>query len=212
MHLRKHNDNARIRPMPITKLIQSLGTQASAKKQRAAAIARYYKNPNRCLQCDSVIEVKDGTKVTKARAKKFCDSSCAGSYNNKMFRKRHMTNHCACGALVPSGRKYYSEICRKAVHQLRPKFQTKANTSLYVISWRQRAKLRAIKYKGGRCQICGYDKCVRALTFHHLDPSHKDFTIGGISKSWNTIQSELNKCVLLCANCHAEVHAGLLVL
>lgn len=116
--------------MPITKLIQSLGTQASAKKQRAAAIALYYKNPNRCLQCGSVIEVKDGMKVTKARDKKFCDSSCAGSYNNKMFRKRHMTNHCACGALVPSGRKYCSEICRKAVHQLRPKSQTKANASL----------------------------------------------------------------------------------
>jgi hypothetical protein len=53
---------------------------------------------------------------------------------------------------------------------------------------------------------------VRALIFHHLDPSHKDFTIGGKSKSWNKIQSELDKCVLLCANCHAEVHAGLLVL
>jgi hypothetical protein len=198
--------------MPITKLIQSLGTQASAKKQRAAAIARYYKNPNRCLQCGSVIEVKDGTKVTKARAKKFCDSSCAGSYNNKMFRKRHMTNHCVCGALVPSNRRYCSEICRKAAHQLRPKAKTKANTSQHVVSWRQKLKLRAIKYKGGCCQICGYDKCVRALSFHHLDASSKDFSIGGKSKSWNTIQSELDKCVLVCANCHAEVHAGLLVL
>jgi hypothetical protein len=198
--------------MPITKLIQSLGTEASAKKQRATAIAQYYENPNRCLKCGSVIEVKDGMKVTKVRAKKFCDSSCAGSYNNQMFHKRHMTNHCACGALVPSGRKYCSEICRKAVQQLRPKAIPKTSPSLYVISWRQRAKLRAIKYKGGRCQICGYDKCVRALIFHHLDPSHKDFTIGGKSKSWNKIQSELDKCVFLCANCHAEVHAGLLML
>jgi hypothetical protein len=68
------------------------------------------------------------------------------------------------------------------------------------------------KYKGGCCQICGYDKCVRALSFHHLDAFHKDFNIGGKSKSWNTIQSELDKCILLCANCHAEVHAGLLIL
>lgn len=198
--------------MALTKLIQSLGAQASAKKQRTAAIARYYENPNRCLQCGSVIEVKDGMKVAEARSKKFCDRSCAGSYNNKMVRKRRMTNHCVCGALIPSGRKHCSEICRKAVHQLRPKAKTKADTSLYVISWRQRAKLRAIKYKGGCCQICGYDKCVRALSFHHLDASHKDFTISGITKSWNAIQSELDKCVLLCANCHAEAHAGLLVL
>jgi hypothetical protein len=198
--------------MPITKLIQSLGTQASAKKQRAAAIARYYENPNRCLQCSSLIEVKDGMKVAEARSKKFCDRSCAGSYNNKLFRKRHMTNHCACGTPVPSNRKYCSEICRKAVLQLRPKAKTKANTSQHVVSWRQRTKLRALKYKGGCCQICGYDKCARALSFHHLDASHKDFSIGGKSKSWNTIQSELDKCVLLCANCHAEVHAGLLVM
>jgi len=198
--------------MAITKLIQSFGAQASAKKQRAAAIARYYENPNRCLQCGSVIGVKDGMKVPDARSKKFCDRSCAGSYNNKMVRKRHMTNHCVCGELVPSGRKYCSEICRKAAHQLRPKVKTKANNSLHVISWRQRTKLRAIKYKGGCCQICSYDKCVRALSFHHFDASHKDFTIGGISKSWNAIQSELDKCILLCANCHAEVHTGLIVL
>jgi hypothetical protein len=151
-------------------------------------------------------------KVAEARSKKFCDRSCAGSYNNKLFRKRHMTNHCVCGAPVPSNRKYCSEICWKAVLQLRLKAKTKANTSQHVVSWRQRTKLRALRYKGGCCQICGYDKCVRALSFHHLDASHKDFGIGGKSKSWNTIQSELDKCILLCANCHAEVHAGSLVL
>jgi hypothetical protein len=200
--------------MALTKLIQSLGGRANGMKQRAAAIARYNKNPNHCLQCGSVIEVRDSMKVAEARSKKFCNRSCAGSYNNKLIRKRYLTNHCLCGTLVPSGRKYCSEICRKAAHQLRTKNQSKpkANSSQYVISWRQKAKIRAIKYKGGSCQICGYNKCVRALSFHHLDRSHKDFGIGGISRSWNAILLELDKCILLCANCHAEVHSGLLIL
>ncbi len=80
----------------------------------------------------------------------------------------------------------------------------------YVVSWRQRTKLRAIAYKGGSCQICGYDKSVRALQFHHLIPGEKDFNISRASKSWQSIKKELEKCLLLCSNCHAEVHEGII--
>lgn len=79
-----------------------------------------------------------------------------------------------------------------------------------VVAWRQRTKLKAIEYKGGCCQTCGYRKCVWALSFHHVDPSQKDFGIGGRNlKSWARIQVELDKCVLICSNCHAEVHDAL---
>ena len=61
--------------------------------------------------------------------------------------------------------------------------------------------------KGGECFLCGYDKCVAALEFHHTDPSQKDFEI---SKRWSMtderIKAEIDKCVLICSNCHAEVH------
>ena len=59
--------------------------------------------------------------------------------------------------------------------------------------------------------MCGYDRCVEALEFHHLDSSRKDFGISGqgYTRSWRRIREELDKCVLLCANCHREVHAGL---
>lgn len=68
-------------------------------------------------------------------------------------------------------------------------------------------KIRAIEYKGGKCQRCGYSKCSRALGFHHRDPQQKEFSIGSRgNKSWETIRAELDKCDLLCANCHAEVH------
>lgn len=69
-------------------------------------------------------------------------------------------------------------------------------------------KERAIAYLGGQCRICGYNRCSSAFDFHHLDPSQKDFSIS-TRASWNAIVVELKKCVLLCSNCHREVHAGL---
>lgn len=74
---------------------------------------------------------------------------------------------------------------------------------------RYKIKEKAVTYLGGKCQICGYAKCVGALTFHHRNPGQKDFQIGGNhSRSWRSIQTELDKCDLLCANCHAEHHYG----
>lgn len=76
--------------------------------------------------------------------------------------------------------------------------------------FRKSQKIKAVEYKGGKCFLCGYSKCIEALHFHHLDPTQKDF---GISKTgqtyvWEKLKQELDKCVCLCANCHAEVHAN----
>jgi len=79
--------------------------------------------------------------------------------------------------------------------------------------WRYRTKLRMVEAFGSKCGICGYSKCIKALEFHHLDPSKKDFSPGAgraSSKSWEKICIELRKCVMLCANCHREVHANIL--
>lgn len=77
---------------------------------------------------------------------------------------------------------------------------------------RDKVKLMAVEYKGGKCECCGYDKYAGALEFHHLDPTKKDFGIGnkGYTRSWEKIKEELDKCIMVCANCHREVHAGLI--
>jgi len=69
----------------------------------------------------------------------------------------------------------------------------------------------AIEYKGNKCQICGYDRCAEAMEFHHLDSSEKDFGVShkGYTRGWLKVKEEIDKCVMLCANCHREVHAGL---
>jgi hypothetical protein len=72
---------------------------------------------------------------------------------------------------------------------------------------RRKLKVMAVEYMGGKCVMCGYNKCVNALHFHHLDPSKKEFTISsGNTIKFETIKTELEKCILICANCHAETH------
>lgn len=73
---------------------------------------------------------------------------------------------------------------------------------------RRELKLQALEYKGGSCANCGYNKCPAAMVFHHPDPSEKDFGIsgGGNIKSFEKMKPELDKCILLCGNCHSEVH------
>jgi len=71
-------------------------------------------------------------------------------------------------------------------------------------------KEQAVEYKGGKCEICGYDKCIDALEFHHLNPTQKDFGISnkGYTRSWDNVKKELDKCILVCSNCHKEIHAN----
>ncbi len=75
---------------------------------------------------------------------------------------------------------------------------------------RKKVKVMAVELKGGKCEICGYDKCMAAMVFHHKDPCKKEFGLSmqGLTRSWESTKRELGKCVLLCSNCHREVHVG----
>ena len=74
---------------------------------------------------------------------------------------------------------------------------------------RRLLKEQAVSYKGGKCRICGYNRTIAAMEFHHPDALEKDFTIAARMVSWTAIVRELDKCILLCANCHREVHDGM---
>lgn len=81
----------------------------------------------------------------------------------------------------------------------------------------RRVKEGMIKLKeaaGGKCSVCGYDRSLYALDFHHLDPAKKERQVCHqlISKSFKKAEEESKNCVLLCANCHRELHEGLITL
>lgn len=76
---------------------------------------------------------------------------------------------------------------------------------------RKKLKEMAIAYKGGKCCLCGYNKCKSAMDFHHIDDNNKKFglSVRGLTRSWDKTKTELDKCILVCANCHREIHEGI---
>jgi hypothetical protein len=67
-----------------------------------------------------------------------------------------------------------------------------------------------VDYKGGACVLCGYSKCLRAMDFHHLDPSSKRFNIASShNRRWEVLRLELDKCMLICSTCHFELRRTL---
>ena len=73
----------------------------------------------------------------------------------------------------------------------------------------RRYKVELVIYKGGKCEICGYNKCMAGLTFHHINPEGKDPN-WKLMRSWSParVKKEIDKCQLLCRNCHSEIHYG----
>jgi transposase-like protein len=80
-----------------------------------------------------------------------------------------------------------------------------------VVAWRRKVKRILVEEAGGACILCGYAECHAALQFHHVDPTQKSFALSrqGVTRSLAKAREEAAKCVLLCANCHAKVEAGL---
>jgi hypothetical protein len=75
---------------------------------------------------------------------------------------------------------------------------------------RRKLKAMVVEYRGGKCVLCGYKKCISALDLHHIDESQKKFglSVRGVTRAWEKVKAEADKCVLVCANCHREIHAG----
>jgi len=107
---------------------------------------------------------------------------------------------------------YSYHILKRVIKLIeRPKkeiLERKKDVVRNVMNWRKNVKLKLIEYKGGKCEVdtCKYNKSVWSMGFHHQDPKEKDFNISGKSYSFERLKKEVDKCVLLCGNCHGEVH------
>lgn len=91
-------------------------------------------------------------------------------------------------------------------------YRCKKCRSAAVAKRRRTVKNTLVKEKGGCCRNCGYDRCIDALEFHHLNRDEKSFGIShkGVTIGIDKARAEADKCILLCANCHREVEAGII--
>ncbi|AEW47723.1 putative HNH endonuclease 2 [Bacillus phage BCU4] len=139
-------------------------------------------------------------------------NKCHNDFPNRVYvdgKNRNLQNRKFCLDCSPFGTHNTRNILisdkeKEANVALRKKKQTEYTS-------RRRAEViqKAIEYKGGKCSICGYDRCRWALEFHHINPEDKEFGISdGNTRSWDKVKVELDKCILLCANCHREVESG----
>lgn len=112
---------------------------------------------------------------------------------------REMESRCkrhGSTAFVREGRGYYR--CKRCRNER-------------VSERRRTIKRKLVEEAGGKCLICGYNRCQQGLEFHHLDPAAKEFhlALNGVTRSLEKSRAEARKCVLLCSNCHGEVEAGI---
>ena len=100
------------------------------------------------------------------------------------------------------------DTCGRKYEYVRNKGGTKDKCNSCRTNLRRfRLKTKMISYLGGSCKNCGYSNCNGALNFHHRDPAQKSFALSGAHcRKWSDIKAELDKCDLLCANCHQEHH------
>lgn len=79
---------------------------------------------------------------------------------------------------------------------------------------RKKIKAMVVEYKGGKCILCGYKRSVEVFDLHHVRSTSKEFGLSsdGLTRSWKRTKAEADKCVLVCANCHRELHAGIVQL
>lgn len=117
---------------------------------------------------------------------------------------------CCDKILVGKQNKYCSKKCKNLVYQRKTRKEYKEQTGISLQSRKGiKIKLKFIIKFGGCCSICGYNKNISALEFHHINSNDKKFNVDArtfSNNNINVIENELIKCKLVCSNCHQEIH------
>lgn len=151
-----------------------------------------------CLKCGDIIPIRVliDNKIRILNKRKYC-LSCSpfGMHNTrKIVVGCKDPKHCkVCDKPLPSRRRNICNAC-------------------HVAKYRQNIKRKLVEYKGGKCIVCGYNEYIGSLTFHHREPTKKEFQIGGQSRSFEKLKNEVDKCELVCHNCHGEIHGGIITI
>lgn len=192
-----------------------------------ASCAAIYNNKNRKLSLDSKTKISNSLskdfdinqlKILLEDKKSVSHISKVMNISETTIRKKIKDNNLeiykkpiTCKKVVE--RHFYSELSHCPEHNIEfkigktgKKYCKDCNNNA-VTKVRMNRKIECVLYKGGKCERCGYNKCLSALEFHHIDPNEKDFSISTSDRtSFDFLKPELDKCMLLCSNCHREIH------
>lgn len=155
-----------------------------------------------CKKCSTEFSssVRIDGKIRNLCNRKYCfDCSPFGKHNT---RKIHSSEY---------GKTLICDRCKKSYVKMRH-YRKSFCRSCSVTVHRIKLKESLVMRFGGKCILCGYDKCIGALEFHHLDPSAKERGISGSTVSAKKLTAEADKCMLVCNRCHREVHCGVILL
>lgn len=98
---------------------------------------------------------------------------------------------------------------RKPPHITAKQFKKRRADAL--IGQNRKMKQKLVDYKGGKCEVCNYSRCLSSIDFHHRNPKEKDFGVNGhYNMAFEKLRKEVDKCVLVCRNCHGEIHEGII--
>ena len=149
-----------------------------------------------CKQCGKEFEAK-------RKDAQYCSGACSKKASRERASKGINNKEKVCpkcgNTFVIKGSAFSRRYCYNCIPEIG---NTGAANRKIIKKW-------AVEYKGGKCCKCGYDKCLDALDLHHLNPAEKDFNLSdrNLSLDWVEITPELDKCILVCANCHREIHS-----
>lgn len=179
----------------------------------------------KCENCEQEFEI-DYRKIKTIKndhnpEPRFCSRTCARQYNGKVIK--YESGICQkCGNEMQIRKGTNKQYCNKCLNSYKIRAskqqkhlmmngQYKNQNCINVLKRKKEKKDELVKYKGGKCLLCGYDRLTSALEFHHIDPGTKEFALNlnNLSKSWEDCFAEADKCILVCANCHREIHAGI---
>lgn len=151
-----------------------------------------------CMKCENKIPnlIKIDGKTKNLSKRRYClNCSPFGSHNTRSLHIKDKMNVCKeCRKEYKPGHGKLKDIC----------------STCYRLAYRNKTKQKAVEYKGGCCSVCGYEKYIGSLQFHHVYPEDKIFIISNFSfNKFDSLVDELDKCILVCSNCHCEIHAGL---
>lgn len=122
-------------------------------------------------------------------------------------KRRNLSNRIHCLECLP----WKTRFPKKIKTDNSDKDALRAKWVRYSVNRRMDIKAKCVSHLGGSCISCGYNRCLRALEFHHVFPEEKTFGISdGATRAWDKVEIELSKCVLLCSNCHREAEDGII--